>query len=253
MGKHQITCVIAAKNEASVIEDALKSVSWCDFIIHVDNGSTDQTIQIVKANDGKTVKTDKTGYEERKNIGLDQVKTTWVLFLDADERITPLLRQEIEKIIKSINPSAAYEIPRRNIYLGREMKYGGWGDDFVIRLFQTQCLKGWKGSLHEQPEFSGELGKLENEIVHFSHRDLESMVEKTIVFTEKESQLRVDSNHPPVSWWRFFRVMATEFWYRFVKLEAWKDGPEGIIDGLFQVYNMFIIYARVWESQNQKK
>ena len=88
--------------------------------------------------------------------------------------------------------------------------------------------------------------------MHISHRDLSSMLNKTLDFTTYESGLRLKTNHPLVVPWRIVRVMLTEFWLRFVKLSAWRDGVEGIIDGLFQVFNSFIIYARLWESQNAK-
>jgi hypothetical protein len=75
------------------------------------------------------------------------------------------------------------------------------------------------------------------------------MVQKTLEFTEYEARLRFEAGHPPVTWWRFFRVMLTEFWHRFIRLSAGRDGIEGIIDGIFQVFNTFIIYARLWEMQ----
>jgi (heptosyl)LPS beta-1,4-glucosyltransferase len=252
MGKDLITAVITAKNEESVIEDALKSITWCNHIIHIDNGSTDKTIPIVKKYKGKTYLTESDSFSERKNLALKQVKTSWVIYLDADERITPLLRSEILSVISEDSEHAAYEIPRRNIYLGKLMKHGGWGGDSVIRLFKTKKLKKWVGILHEQPELEGSTGKLINEIVHLSHRDLESMVEKTIIFTQKERDLRFETNHPPIYWWRFPRVMLTEFSLRFIKLKAWADREEGVIDGMFQIYNTFIIYARLWELQREK-
>lgn len=251
----KITAIIVAKNEEDVIEDTLKSITWCDQIVHVDNGSTDQTINLVKKYGGKTITTDLENFDQRKNLALKHVTTSWLIYVDADERVTPLLRQEIHTLIKSSSRSlaSAYEIPRRNIYLGKEMRFGGWGNETVIRLFQTEKLKSWQGILHEQPQVEGEIGKLNHEIVHLSHRDLESMVEKTIVFTEKEAQLRLQASHPPITWWRLFRVMLTEFWLRFVKLSAWRDGTEGVVDGLFQIFNSFIIYARLWEMQVQRR
>jgi len=75
------------------------------------------------------------------------------------------------------------------------------------------------------------------------------MLGKTIQYTDYEAKLRFQSGHPPVTWWRFFRVMFTEFWHRFVSLSAAKDGRVGIIEGMFQVFNMFVIYARLWEMQ----
>ena len=130
------------------------------------------------------------------------------------------------------------------------MQHGGWGNDYVIRLFNKSKLEKWQYPLHEQPVYSGKLEKLSEALIHFSHRDLSSMVDKTLLFTVYEARLRFDSGHPPMVVWRFLRVMYTEFWLRFVKLGAWRDGTEGVIDGIFQVFNMFIIYARLWEMQN---
>jgi hypothetical protein len=79
------------------------------------------------------------------------------------------------------------------------------------------------------------------------------MLEKTLFFTSFESQLRFQAKHPPVVAWRFVRVMLSEFYLRFIRLSAWKDGTEGIIDGMFQVFNTFIIYARLWELQLQNE
>lgn len=132
------------------------------------------------------------------------------------------------------------------------MRFGGWGGDYVIRLFKSSHLTGWHGVLHEQPSFRGELKKLTSPIIHFSHRDLSSMTDKTLNFTAYEAKLLYESGHPPITWWRFYRMMLTEFWHRFVRLSAWRDGTRGIIDGLFQVFNTFIIYARVWELQQNE-
>src|SRR3989344_2123472 len=91
----------------------------------------------------------------------------------------------------------------------------------IMRFTNSQRLKGRL--------------QLQNSLVHFSHRNLESMLYKTLLFTEYEVDLRVKNGHPPIVVWRFIRVMFTEFWTRFIKLGAWRDGVEGVIDGIFQV------------------
>lgn len=239
-----LTAIIIAKNEEKMIGECINSLKFADEIIVVDSGSVDSTIDISKKLGAKVIKTSGANYSQFRNDGLKAAKGDWLLYIDADERASP----ELAKEIRMLKPGV-YQIPRKNVYLGREMHYGGWGNDKVIRLFYKKYLKEYKGDLHEQPVFDHELQTMNHELVHYSHRDLYSMLEKTIQFTDYEARLRLAANHPPVVWWRILRVMATEFWLRFVKLQAWHDGPEGIIDGAFQVFNAFIIYARLWELQ----
>lgn len=241
-----------------MIEDCLLSLKFSDEIIVVDTGNTDGTNEIAKKLGAKIVTSGGHDYSQFRNSGLKKAGGDWLLFVDADERVTPLLRKEIETEMSLADSSAAYAVPRQSIILGREMNYGGWGRDlksphnsYVVRLFKKESLKRYQGVLHEQPEFSGELKYLKNYLIHITHRDLASMLNKTLEFTAYEANLRLDANHPPMAPWRFIRVMATEFWLRFGKLSAWRDGTEGIIDGIFQVFNSFVIYARVWELQKK--
>lgn len=244
-----LSVIIITKNEEEMIGDCLISVKdLADEIIVVDTGNTDKTNEIAKSYGGKIVKSKGQGYAGFRNSGMRAAQGDWLLYVDADERVSPQLRLEI----KSTNTPGVYEIPRKNIYLGKEMHFGGWGNDKVIRLFYKKYLHKYQGELHEQPVYDGQLQALNNELIHHSHRDLSTMLAKTIEFTQYEAKLRLDTHHPPVTWWRFFRVMATEFWLRFGKLQAWRDGPRGMIDGIFQVFNMFVIYARLWEMQYEK-
>ncbi len=249
-----LSVIIITLNEETMIGDCLLSVKFADEIIVVNSGNIDTTNSIAKQCGARIVKSAPgSGYDQYRNDGLKAAKGDWILYVDADERVTPLLKQEIEQIISTDTHSSAYEIPRRNIYLGKEMFFGGWGNDRVIRLFRKDKLLQYKNALHEQPEVEGEIGMLKNSMVHFSHRDLGSMLDKTLLFTGYEVELRLKNNHPKIVSWRITRVMFTEFWQRFIKMQAWRDGVEGIIDGMFQVFNIFIIYARLWEAQNAKR
>ncbi len=248
-----LSTIIITLNEEQMINDCLVSVEFSNEIILVDTGNTDKTNDIAQKYNCRIVKAlPGSGWDNYRNTGIKAAKGDWILFVDADERVTPLLKIEIEQIISSDSQFSAYEIPRRNFYLDKEMLHGGWGQDKVIRLFKKDSLLGYKNKLHEQPQVKGQIGFLSNSFVHFSHRDLESMLNKTLLFTGFESKSRLDAKHPPMAVWRFARVMFTEFWLRFVKLSAWRDGIEGTIDGLFQVFNMFIIYARLWELQQKE-
>ncbi len=233
-----------------MIGECLESLRFADEIVIVDTGNTDRTNEIGRNYGAKIVKyTGPRDYSGFRNAAAKKAKGDWLLYIDADERVTEKLAVEIKSDIIGPNPAAVYALPRKNIYLGKELKYGGWGGDYVTRLIRRSALKTWTGILHEQPEYTGRMSKLNSRLTHVSHRDLSSMLEKSLIFTENEALLRLKADHPRLTWWRFFRVMFTEFWYRFIKLSAWRDGTEGVIDGIFQVFNTFIIYARLWEMQ----
>ncbi len=237
-----------------MIEDCLKSVRFCDEVVVVDTGNTDNTNRLAKKHQAFIAFSSGNDYSHFRNDGLAAAHGDWILYVDADERVSESLAREIKKVVtEKESHLGVYEIPRQNVFLGRPMKFGGWGGDYVIRLFYRPFLKHWQFPLHEQPVFSGALSRLTNVLYHHSHRDLSSMLEKSLEFTSFEAQLRLDAHHPRMVWWRFFRVMLTEFWLRFVKLQAFRDGTEGVIDGLFQVYNTFIIYSRLWERQLARK
>lgn len=246
----KLSAIVITKNEEQMIRDCLLSLAFADEVVVVDTGNSDHTNAISAELGARIITSSGTDYSQYRNAGLAAAKGEWLLYVDADERVTPLLRTEIQDILaQPREKTGAYALARNNIFLGKPMSHGGWGNDYVIRLFPKHSLKAWHNALHEEPEYTGKLFKLANPLVHFSHRDLSSMLDKTLGFTAYEAKLRLDAKHPPIVSWRFVRVMGSEFYLRFIKLEAWKDGPEGIIDGLFQVFNTFIIYARLWELQ----
>jgi (heptosyl)LPS beta-1,4-glucosyltransferase len=248
-----LTGIVITRNEEKMIGDCLDSLQFCDEIIVVDNGNTDATNRIAAAKKARIIKSAGTDYSQVRNDGLAAARGDWILYVDADERVSPQLKDYLIRLLKDKDADrCVYAIARTNIYLGHEMKYGGWGGEHIIRLFPKKQLKGWKNPLHEQPVFTAEVAYIQPPLLHYSHRDLSSMLKKTLEFTAYEAKLRFAAGHPPVTWWRFFRVMLTEFWLRFVRLSAWKDGTPGVIDGLFQVFNTFIIYARLWEMQQVK-
>ena len=252
--KTKISIVIITRNEEKMIEDCLKSIgNWADEILIIDDASTDKTLDIVKKY-GVRINPlfQKTIFSQLRNEGLEKATGDWIFYLDADERLTDNLKEEITKIINKPE-FFAYAIPRRNFYLGQEVRFGGASPDYVKRLFKKDKLYKWEGDLHEEPFFEGQLGYLKEPMIHLTHRDLSSMVEKTSEWSKIEAALLFEAEHPPVTWWRILRIMLTEFWQRGVKKQGWRDGIVGWIEIIFQMFSRFITYARLWEKQNQAK
>jgi len=246
----RLSAIVIAKNEENKLGECLESLSFCDEIILVDSGSTDSTIKIAQSHNAKIIRYTKGSFSQWRNEGLRYAKGKWVLYLDVDERITPLLRNEIIQLTKKSNEEFnAFAIPRRNIILGKEMKHGGWWPDYVKRLYKRVSLKKWTGDLHEEPVFAGNMGYLKNPMVHLKHNDLSEMVDKTNKWSEVEARLLYESNHPDMSWWRFFRVMVSELWLRLIILKGFLDGVEGIIYAIYLSWSKFLTYAKLWEMQ----
>lgn len=254
MKQLKISVVIATKNEEKMIKDCLESVKWADEIVIIDDFSEDKTVEIAKKFGVKIFLHKWPGFSKQKNYGFKRATGDWILSLDADERVTPELKEEILKEIKKTkNPFSGYHIPRLNNILGKDMYFGGWYPDYQKRLVRREKFKRWKGKLHEEMLVRGQTGKLKSNIYHITHRGLSWMVEKSLVYTRHEAEEMLKAKHPKMVWWRFFRPMAQEFFYRLIKKSGWRDGIIGWIEAIYQTFNKFLIYARLWEMQNFQK
>ncbi len=116
---------------------------------------------------------------------------------------------------------------------------------------KKDALIGWQGSLHESPIIAGKTGKLEHFLLHYTHRDISSMVEKTNEWSDIESQLLYKSNHPPMRQWRFIRIILTYFFRAYIRDRGFKMGVSGFIESTYQAFSGFITYAKLWERQNK--
>ncbi len=232
MGEKLISAVIiyGGKYDQKLFELAKKSVKWCDELV------------LVKGINGS--------FNDWRNEGLKKAKGKWVLYLDSDEEVTSVLRAEIiQSISDSLIQVNAYAIPRKNFIFGKEFKYSGQYPDYQKRLFKRESLKKWIGEVHEEPVIKGQMGHLKNPIIHHKNMTLSEMVEKTNRWSEIESQLMIEANHPPMNGFRFFTAGAREFIKRFIKEKAFLDGKEGIVYGIYQIYSKLISYSKLWEKQ----
>jgi glycosyltransferase involved in cell wall biosynthesis len=252
-----LSIVLIAGNEAKNIKDAISTIKWADEVILVAANSIDNTVKIAKQQ-LKNIKiyrtTDQYGknFSKWRNIGLKQATSDWVFYLDADERINSNLKKEVKTIISTQTDHTHYAIPRANHFLGKRVHFGGTYPDYVIRLYQRQNIKKWVGKLHETAQVNGSLGYFKSDLLHYTHTDLSSMLQKSIIWTDTEADALYKSNHPPVVWWRFIRMILTKLYQRLIKQKMYKDGVVGWISAIFESYNTFIIYARLWEKQQNK-
>ncbi len=257
-----LSVIIIAKNEEEFIEGAIRSVKFADeVVVFLSPDSTDGTLSIAKERGAKVAMQPETkglAFARWRMEAARATKGDWIFYLDADERVRLGLRKEMMAIVKSTpqmeegSRITAWAVPRRNFYLGKEMRYGGAWPDYVERLFWKKSLKKWQGRLHERPVFAGQLGYLKNPLKHYTHRDLSSMIAKTSSWSKLEAEELYRAGHPPVVWWRFFRIMLTEAWDRGIKKQGFREGTIGMIEIIFQMFSRFIVYSRLWEMQNNR-
>lgn len=241
----KISAIVITKNAENLIADCLDSLSFCDEIIVVDNISSDRTREIAEKMRAKVFEHSSSDFSGARNFGLNKASGEWIVYVDSDERVTRELALNIKYQVSNVK-YAAFKVKRKNFYLGNhEWPY----IEHLERVFRKDKLEGWSGRLHESPKVRGSIGTLEGYLFHYTHRDLTSMVNKTIEWSKIEAELRFKSGHPKMTWWRFPRVMLTAFFDSYIRQGGWKIGAVGLIESMYQSFSIFITYARLWEMQ----
>lgn len=230
--KNNISAIvlIGGKYDSKLLAKCLESLSWCGEIVKVESKDIEG------------------GFPEWRNYGAKKAKGEWLLYVDSDEEVTPILAKTILQIIGA-DEFSGYAISRRNIFLGHTMHWGGWYPDYVLRLIKKDKLICWEGDLHEQPKIKGEICHLKFPLIHVSHRNLTEMVEKTNEWSEVEAKLLFDSGHPKMNIFRFFTAGFREAWYRGIVKLGFLDGTVGVIEIIYQTFSRLITYSKLWELQ----
>ncbi|MDR0480330.1 MAG: glycosyltransferase family 2 protein [Gallionellaceae bacterium] len=178
-----LSVIIITRDEANNIRACLDSVAWANEIIVVDSGSIDDTVAICKKFGAQVYAHDWAGFGVQKNRALGYASGDWVLSLDADERVTPELRAEIETALGVEYPPDAYLIPRLSSYCGRFMRHSGWYPDLVARLFRRGRAHFSDDLVHERLVVGGISGELRNPLLHYSYDDLEEVLHKVDLYS----------------------------------------------------------------------
>jgi hypothetical protein len=245
-----VTAVIIARNEESMLANCIDTLRWCDAILVLDTGSTDRTAQIAEQMGAQVAKARGHNFSDWRNEAAALVSTPWILYIDADERVTPTLAKSIHSRLKR-SDFDAFRLRRNNIMWGRWFQYGGWHKDHLLRLVRKNRLKGWVGEVHEHAEVIGRVGEIEEPLVHLTHRTLYDGLKKSIEWTDVEANLLLAANHPKVGPLRLVKIVTFDLFKRVVFQRAWKDGAEGVVEAMIQSMNRFLVYTRLWELQQK--
>lgn len=241
-----ISAIITTFNEEEHITEAIRSVAWCDEILVVDSNSTDSTTKKITAEGITPLIHDYESPAKQKNWVIPQASNDYILLLDADERCTPELKQEVELLMASGKLKDAYWIYRRNHFMGKEVKYSGWQDDRVIRFFHRDRCRYTETLVHEEIETKGEVGKLKNKLIHFTFRSLEHYMEKFDRYTTHSAIDRA----PKVTGVNLYHLLikpAVRFIRHYFLKLGFLDGRVGFIISAMSAYSVFLRYLKIKE------
>lgn len=248
--KSNLTAIVIAKNEASMLAACLETLSFCERIIVVDNGSGDDTVKIADSYGCQLLNFANDSFAALRDKPLSMVKTDWLIYVDADERVSPALAKEILTHISTAD-CQAMTLQRDNVCYGHRFFHGGWQHDQVTRVFRKDALQGWFGEIHESPRFSGQAITLNNQLLHLTHRNTQDNLRKSADWTIKEAQALADAGLPPVTLPLILRKGVMEFYRRAFRQRGYKDGMAGLVEALVQAINRMIVYIQVWELQQK--
>ncbi len=248
----KISACIITYNEEDRIEPAIKSLEGVvDEIIVVDAFSTDKTPQIVQSYGVRFFQRRWEGYSSQKNFAISQAKYPWILSIDADERLSQGLKEEILKIKENEPDFDGFSFKRKTFYLGKWIKHSGWYPDKKIRLFRKNSAY-WEGDfVHEKLVFKGKVKDLKGDLLHYSYRNLSDH----ILRIERYATLSADkmfmegrrSNYLKI----FFLPLFT-FLRDFIFRAGFLDGTHGLIISFFSSFYVFLKFAKLFELQRGK-
>ena len=249
----RLSVVIICYNEEKKIRECLESVRWADEVVVVDSFSQDRTMEIVSEFTKQVWQRKYDSEGAQRNWAIEKASHDWILMLDADERVSPELRRDIQAMLEGgpVEASAFY-VGRVNDCFGKRVRYGGWGREKLIRLFRRDRCRHSDRQIHFEILVDGIVGRLQGCLVHDTYRDLDEYFIKFQGYTVRavEDMARrgkkagvLDLAFRPL--WRFLRM--------YVLRLGFLDGRVGLILAYLAAFNVFTKYARLWESQRPKQ
>ncbi len=255
MKKVKLSVALATYNEENVLPSCLESIKGlADELIVVDGFSTDQTAGIAKSFGARVIVADNEPiFHVNKQLAIDECQGEWILQLDADEIITPELKEEIKEIIDKEVPQNAFWLKRKKMFLGKWIKKGGQYPDPVIRLFKKGRAKLACKSVHEQMEVDGEIGWLKNPMIHLPNSSFSVYITKDNRYSTLTA-LEMKEKRLPVGFYTavrylIFRPFNTFFSLYFRHL-GFLDGFPGFVFAFYSGLHQASAYVKYWEMKN---
>ena len=243
MNRIRISAVIITSNEEDNIAAAIDSVGFADQIVVADSSSTDDTVRIARETGAEVYDIPFDGFGAAKNKALEFCRGDWIFSLDADERVSSDLVENIIKAIKDDNKFDCYAVNRLSYFLGKPVRHSGWFPDYVVRLFR-RGLKFSESRVHESVETNGEIGRLGGYLHHYSYRNLDQYIDKLNVYTRLNAVEMYERGRNGRLIDLFIHPVAV-FLKMYIFKAGFLDGKIGFILAVLSSYHVFVKYAKL--------
>jgi glycosyltransferase involved in cell wall biosynthesis len=247
-----ISALIITYNEAHNIATVIENLDFADEIIVVDSFSTDDTIKIASSSDNVTVVQHPfENYATQRNYAISLAKHNWILFLDADERLTPELKEEIIETIQHEKSCSAYYFYRTFMFKNTKLHFSGSQSDKIFRLFKKENAHyNLDKVVHEKLVVSGEIGKLNNKLIHYSYRNYADYKQKMIFYGKLKAKEELIKGTKPV----FFHFYIRPFYHflnKYIARFGFLDGKNGIIFCYLRALSVYVRFQELKKMQSK--
>lgn len=240
--QQELTAVILTLNEAGHIQDCIQSLSWADRVLVFDQYSQDDTVALAQAAGAELIQSKFENFAQQRNAALDSLQTDWVFFVDADERGTPELGEEIRQVMAD-RPELGWYVPRHNYIFGKLTRGAGWFPDYQLRLFKHGYVR-YERPVHEIAVVDGGIGYLQQPLTHYNYQDVAQFRAKQRAYTSYDARILYDEGLKPKPH-NFILQPLRQFYWRFVTLDGYKDGLHGLRLSLYMTYYEWVKYRKL--------
>ncbi len=232
-----LSAVVLTKNEEKNIADCVASLRWADEAVVLDSFSQDGTVEAAREAGAIVIQNHFQNYAQQRNAAMDRVEADWILFVDADERVTPELAEEIQSLLVEEREEVLWWIPRHNYIFGRLTKGAGWYPDYQPRLLRRGHVH-WERPVHEIAVADGSEGQLDHPLIHYNYDDLADFKARQERYNEIDARILYDEGvHPRI--YTPYTQCLRQFWWRFVTLGGLRDGLHGLrLSALMAYYEL---------------
>jgi glycosyltransferase involved in cell wall biosynthesis len=242
----KLTVTVITRNESANIAAALESVQWADEIVVIDAESADDTVDIARRYTPHVIVRPWPGYVEQKNFAATQASHDWILSLDADERVSPELRDEVRATLAANPAAAGFRIPRVTFHFGRWIRSTDWYPDFQLRLYDRRRA-AWRGRhVHESVRADGPVGTLRGELQHHAYRDIAHHLQTMDRYTTLAARQMFEDGRR-ASWVDILITPRLTFFRNYILRGGYRDGMAGLVISAMNSYYVGLKFAKLWE------